>query len=949
MKLLCWILIVGLSAYSFAQQRSVQYFSFNEDNSSLESSVCYNWNQLPSGEIFVSGNGGIARFDGKKFHKFPTQGRGKAISSSAYDPSGTLWCNTFHGDIFFLKNGEFVRHPISEKIKEITFFKKVGGNFYLLSELEVYKLNIINNEFERIHSEDLIIDVFLYKNNVYTLYATKGAASCFSHSSGKRINIHSDLLGDAKIRTLNISGKVYFLLDKLTEKKLLLVSANEIIDGMKPNPISTASEGKINHVTVIDDEIVISGMNGIVFYNTHGKRTRKILSNMQVTHFGKDAEGNYLATTIGNGLVVIPNLNAYSFSYEHLLDNEFIIRTIQYDTNHLLHGTNGGKLILHHLISDEIKVLNFGKRSEVLAFTPSADFNTLYAYCDGLFEIDARTFDIKKEHAMTSIKNMFVFDKTLYLGSRNGLLYFDATGIQNSHRMGWNLSMIPIPQRKAVLLSSKKGLFLYHLSTEKLDTVNITGISPEKNIRNLVQKNNRIYFDYNFQEIYSTSIHLDAVSLVYKHPSLSVSGMNAIKNHFAVFLKDTVLLLTDQGDIERKITKIHGLNEPNTFAGFFVGNQHVFVHRKSLSIFRRFHLPNRVTPEVKVKIDPSSTFYNKNDKWISAYQDNKMVVNIQLVKLIRSNGTAEVFYTIDNAQDKWVKIENPFEPLQIDRLPIGSGKILLKVKNEDGIYSKSLSIPYTVLPPFYLTSWFIGLCVLIILIFILLFIRWRISLNQKKALQQLKKKQLEARALNAELTAIRSQMNPHFIFNVLTAIQSKVIEGKTDQAYKNIGDFATLIRNVLEKSGKEFISLHEEITLIKNYVSLENSRLNEPITLKVEIEDNEYFEDINIPTLITQPFVENAIKHAFPVQKKDKQVQFIIKRTVQGFNISIVDNGVGIENTKSNRLQHHTSFALEAMKQRIQKLVVVSQYHVDLFIDSDENGTSAKLIFQWKK
>lgn len=119
---------------------------------------------------------------------------------------------------------------------------------------------------------------------------------------------------------------------------------------------------------------------------------------------------------------------------------------------------------------------------------------------------------------------------------------------------------------------------------------------------------------------------------------------------------------------------------------------------------------------------------------------------------------------------------------ELERLPIGKYTIELMAKNEDDVASSILQIPVKIHPPFYLTWWFLSGSFVVIIIIISIIVKRYINKIKRRNIERLNKHRLETRALNAELKAIRSQMNPHFIFNVLTAIQAKVISGKSSEA-----------------------------------------------------------------------------------------------------------------------------------------------------------------------
>lgn len=126
----------------------------------------------------------------------------------------------------------------------------------------------------------------------------------------------------------------------------------------------------------------------------------------------------------------------------------------------------------------------------------------------------------------------------------------------------------------------------------------------------------------------------------------------------------------------------------------------------------------------------------------------------------------------------------------------------------------------------------------------------------------------------------------------------------------------------MEKSGKENITLNEELDLVTTYFKLENSRMNIPVQQELNVDDELDADQLLAPTLITQPFIENAFKHAFEQEKKDKKISLSVKSSEHGFQITIQDNGVGFAKKEGvEASDHHHSFALGAMEKDLERSI----------------------------
>lgn len=208
---------------------------------------------------------------------------------------------------------------------------------------------------------------------------------------------------------------------------------------------------------------------------------------------------------------------------------------------------------------------------------------------------------------------------------------------------------------------------------------------------------------------------------------------------------------------------------------------------------------------------------------------------------------------------------------------------------------------------------------------------------------QLKKNlTLQKELAEYEQKALHLQMNPHFVFNCLGSISSFIVQNGTDSAIKYLAKFSKLMRLTLEYSKEALIPIDKEIESLQNYLELEQLRFNQvfdfSITKSAAIED-----DLALPPLLLQPFVENAIIHGLiPKQEKGK---IDISFELEGENLlcSIIDNGVGLEASqklKEQSVSIHKSMALDITKKRLEMMETTTQKKSFVTINEmvDENG-----------
>jgi sensor histidine kinase YesM len=194
---------------------------------------------------------------------------------------------------------------------------------------------------------------------------------------------------------------------------------------------------------------------------------------------------------------------------------------------------------------------------------------------------------------------------------------------------------------------------------------------------------------------------------------------------------------------------------------------------------------------------------------------------------------------------------------------------------------------------------------------------WRFGMLRKK-----KKEMLEVQIQYAQLEdrALRAQMNPHFIFNSLNSIKLLVQENQNPEAIVYLSTFTRLLRNILENAEKNTTRLFDEIETCKLYLQLENLRFNNEINWQFSIDPTIDLKSIEVPTLVLQPFLENAIWHGLMPKSEDRKLQLVVKME-DGYVICLVDdNGIGREAAQksANLNGNHKSKGLQMTKERIQ-------------------------------
>jgi len=261
----------------------------------------------------------------------------------------------------------------------------------------------------------------------------------------------------------------------------------------------------------------------------------------------------------------------------------------------------------------------------------------------------------------------------------------------------------------------------------------------------------------------------------------------------------------------------------------------------------------------------------------------------------------------------WKEISG--KTLNFENFNYGTYYLEIKACTKDGIScSDSFVKKITITPPFWYQWWFISLILILTPFLIYIFINQRIRTTKHKY-------NIKRQLFEAEKKALRAQMNPHFIFNALASIQNYIINNDVEKADYYIGLFAKLIRNILESTKNINIALNKEIETIKLYLELEKMRLNNLFDFSIETNNISDIDNVEIPSMLIQPIVENAVWHGIAhLADRRGMIKISFYQELNHIKCVIEDNGIGRENAQKHKMNelYKTSMGFKITEKRIQ-------------------------------
>ncbi|MFK5855436.1 MAG: two-component regulator propeller domain-containing protein [Bacteroidota bacterium] len=296
---------------------------------------------------------------------------------------------------------------------------------------------------------------------------------------------------------------------------------------------------------------------------------------------------------------------------------------------------------------------------------------------------------------------------------------------------------------------------------------------------------------------------------------------------------------------------------------------------------------------------------------------------------------------LDGYDEDWVEIDNTQRIVRYAAVPPGYYKLNYRVGNRTGTWSATnSSVIFVINRPYYLTWWFISTVLAVFFILLIVLI--------KKREYDLKQKH---RNIELQQRLFRVQMNPHFMFNSLLAIQNYIYAHDKKEASNYLSDFAQLFRLILNNSRSEFILLEKEIETLKLYLNLQSLRYPDKFTYKIHIDPEIDSDFIMIPPMLAQPMIENALEHG--LFYKDGKGHIDIRFIYKGSNLvlEVEDNGIGLTIAKEKSVfkSKYSSSAIDITRERIKILGkrhgFFAIFEIKELLDINENVKGTMVMF----
>jgi signal transduction histidine kinase len=498
-------------------------------------------------------------------------------------------------------------------------------------------------------------------------------------------------------------------------------------------------------------------------------------------------------------------------------------------------------------------------------------------------------------------------DSKYYFGFIDGLFVYDSNGNESEIRTAKKKAIIAIAMLQnddgsIWVATSQQGLLLIKNNIIIKQISRANGLS-HNNCRRIQKDSLGIWI--------VTETGFDFYSFItnrIKNAQLNLCIRGITINDLAV-LKQTVVLATNQGIYYFDKKVLDEITLPRfKFTNFLVNGR---------------RLNTQKTAELQ---------YNENN------------VNIEFNTIhYKSLGNYSYRYRLKGLDDKWQIQSSGTKNINFLALNPGRYKFQINVKIGDR-YTPIEEINFEICKPFWIQSWFLFISLISLLALLYLIYRWAVIKTRKS-------EELKAQLAFSQLTALRSQMNPHFIFNVLNAVQGLIYSNQKSKASDYLGKFSDLIRRILDTSDTNEVTIEKEFETIELYVSLEKARFEEDFEYTISFPEGVDLGQYTIPSMIIQPFVENAIKHGLMHKSGLKTLSIRAELFQDLWCFTVDDNGIGRKASEiiNQKIKKHISFATKAIDNRLKLIKKTTNTSIDIeVIDKKTNddvplGTRIKI------
>ena len=914
---------------------------------------------------------GLIRYDGTEFVRYAVPDAPGFIPIKLTESvPGKIWVLSANGNLAYSKNNAFHFYPVKKEIANLIKNRQVQQ--FETDEFDNLYFGTKKNGLIKIDSSGRMHHLISNRNGsgLGIWFSNTVRPMAFGTSIGKEWR-----LADT-IRVFNndlvCTNQSYFDFENQSPdyKISLFEDRDETVALGFGDFIFRISEEKgIEHYCSIPDAVmsicvdnygnwIVGTMFSGIMLSPGGHLNRiqlmRYFDGESIISMTKDSNGSIWFSVLQEGIWQMPSINVLRYKTDNSKLNNNVLRHFYTTKDHVYFTTNDNKI--YQSKPDTFPEVQFFDMTKGvlrgLLSRPWEDKSTgktyiAYGQRIGYLKNDEfKELDIKVPPEMGANANFLTFSSDgndgIWAFGRSGGIHIKAdTIVAHSFKKGAYISNSVFYNNK-IFLSGVKGL--QELKDQKFKKIDHPHPIFRSTITSLLTHQNKMWISsrpYGLAFLEQDSLHL-------------ISQEFGLYDVWKLYVDHDTIWGLDNGHLIKIIDAPHQKIEVKKY---WINFSKELIYRDFILHNGTFYLSSNegLVTVKKSELDdlhalPSSRIttvqiHGKDTLLKPAYELNHTqdMIQIGFNGIHFGSPDKQYKYRMSGVDHDWKYTKNT--SIQYTKLTPGSYEFEVYAISGEGIISKeSAKLSFTIVPPYWKTIWFWSLVSLIGLSIIFMVIRNRF----KRVVHQ---KRINEKLYNLESQALRSQMNPHFIFNILSVIQGYVLKSDVESSEKYLAKFSKLIRLILENSREDFVVFEAEIEMLRYYMDMEKMRFDNHFSYDIKIDPLIDTESLKIPPMIIQPYVENAIIHGFEHLKKDGEIDIIFTLEDNILQCEIIDNGINMSETKTEniKIKNQQSLGLLITKERLSLLKDTSAEDLMIRVDNNrEEGTHVFLEIPFK-
>ena len=956
--------IVMLSSRLMGQQ-FLNYSSLDRSNGLISNNV-YSLAQDSSGVLWLGTDLGLVRYDGIEANLvLPKDKKSIVVLKLFKDQAHRIWISTFHNGLYFIENDSIKESPINPllmRAEEINPIIYVRNLFVSKDDRIHFSLNCGTHEFYSAHIDSSRVDTHNIPNlNKGDLYLVNNESEHFV-ISGRHMRLTDDdqafdIENKITVWPTDYGGPIAYSNYGIDNYTGLAWSGKLLHKSNRYNDTLQLS-GAINDISLIDSNIFISTNNGLYrFSQVNGELKQKAyyLKGKVISKIIRDREGVYWVSTVGSGClavsslnsvkVVIPQLEKVLNEYSHCFYSDSILSLYNEAERTDINIAKDFEL------NQRILTESYGNNVQSYQLKDGSDIFYVPAGKKSFLEIPYTGYFYRKKDGETLYKASLFFDEEDNYGRQYHRIYAESeeefylltsqgffvarsdSSIYDSYQDGFRKQITSIAPRVAentLYIGCREGVYEFNMNSKTWDLIledkAISDVRFASDLGLIAATKGEGLFIYNNEKWTNISLGANFVDNVVKQIYLWEGKV------FLRTFNDLILLETEANEVSGyKKSSLFFFGDASAQDLLFSSGKPILLGQEGLvtidtNIFNYPFKNDAYLDELSV----NSQVLNRND--VNGqdlnYKENNLSLELKLSTL-HNNTRNKIRYKLKGSQQDWVETQS--KSLSFLGLEPGSYSLSVMAENAIGQWSAPKEVlVFTINPPFYKTWWFALSTALALAL-----LTWLTYYSGTKVSQR------EKQLLLANITALKRQINPHFVLNALSSIRYYQQSNNLEKAEIYINRLANLFTNIVYSSDNKRVLLSDEIERIESFVTLEEARFDGRLKFEFKLEDGLKAERLFIPPMLIQPIVENALEHGLK-EVENPKLSIEIRQEEGVITICVKDNGPGIEADILKNLDSQKSVGISNVLKRVELIRQLEGKDLSIKLSND-NGLKVVL------